>query len=129
MSNLRYTKSHEWLNTEQEDMLVGITDHAQHLLGDLVYVELPAIGKEVHAGEELGVLESVKAAADFYAPISGTVVAINEQVEKNPALLNQDPFGAGWLIKIKPHQKEKAQEEINELLRKDQYLSELTEDI
>ncbi|MDP3562170.1 MAG: glycine cleavage system protein GcvH [Legionellaceae bacterium] len=129
MSYLRYTSSHEWLNTEQDDMVVGITDHAQHLLGDLVYIELPTVGKEVAAGDEIGVLESVKAASDFYAPISGTVVAVNEQVEKNPAILNQDPFGLGWLVKIKPQQKERALEEISTLLKEDQYLSELTEDI
>ena len=131
MSNLRYTKSHEWVcqELEQEDLLVGITEHAQHLLGDMVYVELPAIGREVKAGEEIGVLESVKAASDFYAPISGAIVAVNTTVAENPALLNQDPYGAGWLVKIKPSQHEKAVEEMNELLREDEYLSELTEDI
>ncbi|MDP3706067.1 MAG: glycine cleavage system protein GcvH [Legionellaceae bacterium] len=129
MTNLRFTKSHEWLDTEHDDMTVGITEHAQDLLGDMVYVELPDIGKEVHAGDEIGVLESVKAASDFYAPISGTIVAVNKQVAENPALLNQDPYGTGWLVKIKAKQKEKAFEEINEMLKEDQYLSELTEDI
>ena len=98
--HLRFTETHEWITTDQEDMLVGITDHAQRLLGDMVYVELPQVGDEVHAGDALGVLESVKAASDFYAPISGVVVAINAQVTDNPALVNSDPYGAGWLIKI-----------------------------
>ncbi len=129
MTNLRFTKSHEWLDTEQDDMAVGITEHAQDLLGDMVYVELPDVGREVHAGDEIGVLESVKAASDFYAPISGTIVAVNKQVAENPALLNQDPYGTGWLVKIKAKHKEKAFEEINEMLKEDQYLSELTEDI
>jgi len=129
MSYLRYTKSHEWLNTEQENMAVGITEHAQDLLGDMVYIELPAVGKEVHAGDEIGVLESVKAASDFYAPISGVITEVNHQVTENPALLNQDPYGVGWLVKIKAHQQEQAIEEINELLKEEEYLSELTEDI
>ncbi len=131
MSNLRYTKSHEWINQEldQEEVLVGITEHAQHLLGDMVYIELPAVGREVKAGDEIGVLESVKAASDFYAPISGVIVAINTNVSENPALLNQDPYGSGWLVKIKPLKHEIAVEEINQLLREDEYLSELTEDM
>ncbi len=127
MSNLRFTKSHEWLNPEHEVMEVGITEHAQDLLGDMVYVELPVVGREVKAGEEIGVLESVKAASDFYAPISGVIVEINEEIVTNPALLNNDPYGKGWLVKIKASQKETVIEEINGLLKEEQYKSELTE--
>lgn len=131
MPNLRYAKTHEWINQEETQgaVLVGISDHAQQLLGDMVYIELPAVGREVKVGEEIGVLESVKAASDFYAPISGIIMSVNKAVSENPALLNQDPYGAGWLVKIKPHQQEKALEEISELLHEDQYLGELTGDI
>lgn len=131
MANLYFTKTHEWIDNEQDTsgMLVGITDHAQHLLGDMVYVELPEVGREVKAGDELGVLESVKAASDFYAPISGIIVAVNTKVIENPALLNQDPYHHGWLVKIKPQQPEKAIEEIHALLREDTYLNELAEDV
>ena len=89
--NLRFTQTHEWLNSDQDDMIVGITEHAQQLLGDMVFVDLPDVGEEVKAGDELGVLESVKAASDFYAPISGVVVAVNQQVNDDPALVNTDP--------------------------------------
>ena len=129
MSHLRFTKSHEWLDTEKDEMTVGITEHAQDLLGDMVYVELPPVGKEVDAGDEIGILESVKAASDFYAPISGVIVAVNKQVAENPSLLNKDPYGAGWLVKIKAHIAEKAFEEISGLIKEEQYLSELTQDI
>ena len=100
-SNLKFTTTHEWLKTDQNDMVIGITEHAQELLGDMVFVDLPELGSEVQAGDELGVVESVKAASDFYAPISGTIVAINQEVNNNPALVNQDPYGEGWLVKIK----------------------------
>lgn len=107
---MKYTKTHEWINTQEADgnqgLSVGITDHAQQLLGDLVFVELPKEGIEVQAGDEIGVVESVKAASDFYAPISGTITAINDQVSQNPSLINSDPLGAGWLVKIKPQSNE-----------------------
>lgn len=122
--NLRFTATHEWLDTEHEDMIIGITEHAQELLGDMVFVELPVVGDEVQMGDELGVLESVKAASDFYAPISGEIVAINELVQENPALINSDPYNAGWLVKIKPLH----HEEIDSLLDLEQYQDELTED-
>ena len=99
--NLKFTTTHEWLDSTGTEMKIGITEHAQELLGDMVFVELPEVGKEVMAGDELGVVESVKAASDFYAPISGVVVAINNVVNENPALVNSDPYGAGWLVKIK----------------------------
>ncbi len=101
-SNLKYTKSHEWLLAEDDGTVtVGITDHAQELLGDLVFVELPDIGKEVAAGEEIAVVESVKAASDVYAPIAGTVTAVNTEVADAPEAINQDAYAA-WLFKMKP---------------------------
>lgn len=100
--NLKFTSTHEWINDQTPDMQIGITAHAQELLGDLVFVELPEVGREVTAGDEIGVVESVKAASDFYAPISGTIVAINTAVTEKPELINQDPYGAGWLVTIKP---------------------------
>lgn len=122
--NLRFTPTHEWLNSNQDDMIVGITEHAQELLGDMVFVDLPEIGDKVNAGDELGVVESVKAASDFYAPISGVVVAINELVSEDPALVNNDPYGAGWLVKIKASNPE----EINDLLNAEQYQEEIVGD-
>lgn len=102
MSDMKFTKSHEWCLAGDDLVTVGITNHAQELLGDLVFVELPETGNTVNVGEELGVIESVKAASDFYAPLSGTVVAVNDDVVSNPSLVNSDPYEAGWLVKIKP---------------------------
>ncbi len=127
MKHLRFTPTHEWVNTEEDDMSVGITKHAQSLLGDMVYVELPTIGTEVKAGEEIGVLESVKAASEIYAPISGVISAINSQVIEAPELLNSDPYGAGWLVKIIP-QAETALEEISKLLKENDYLEDIAEE-
>ena len=95
--DLRYASSHEWLRA---DGTVGITDHAQHELTDVVFVDLPGVGKEVKAGEVACVIESVKAASDIYAPVSGKVVEVNNAVSANPALVNTDPYGQGWLFKI-----------------------------
>jgi len=97
---MKFTSTHEWVNTSETPVVIGITHHAQSLLGDLVFIELPELGKEVKTGDELGVIESVKAASDFYAPIRGTVIAINEAVKANPELVNNDAEGAGWLLKI-----------------------------
>jgi glycine cleavage system H protein len=100
---LKYTKSHEWLRLEQDgSATVGITEHAQELMGDLVYVELPQQGAKVSAGKECSVVESVKAASDVYAPVSGEVVAINPAVTDAPETVNKDPYGAGWMFRIKP---------------------------
>jgi glycine cleavage system H protein len=96
-NDLRYADSHEWLRA---DGTVGITDHAQHELTDVVFVDLPSIGKEVKAGEVVCVVESVKAASDIYAPASGKVSAVNDAVSKEPALVNTDPYGKGWLFKL-----------------------------
>lgn len=98
---LKYTETHEWVRQEEDYMTVGITDHAQTMLGDLVYVELPAIETSLNTGQECALVESVKAAADIYAPITGEIVEINMAVITNPQLVNQDPYGQGWLFKIK----------------------------
>ena len=95
--DLRYAKSHEWLRA---DGTAGITDHAQHELTDVVFVDLPAIGKTVNAGDVICVVESVKAASDIYAPAAGKVVAANSDLTANPALVNTDPYGAGWMFKL-----------------------------
>ncbi len=99
--DLHYAPTHEWLRLDGAEGTVGITDHAQAELTDVVYVELPAVGKTVKAGEQICVVESVKAASDIYSPISGTVTAVNEALTANPALLNTDPFVEGWIFKIK----------------------------
>lgn len=117
---LRFTHTHEWINCDQLEMSVGITAHAQELLGDMVFVDLPEVGREVHAGDEIGVVESVKAASDIYAPISGVIVAVNTAVSNNPALVNNDPYEAGWLIKIKASHPDEA----TTLLDADQYRQE-----
>lgn len=95
--DLRYASSHEWLRA---DGTVGISDHAQHELTDVVFVDLPSIGKEVKAGEVVCVVESVKAASDIYAPVSGKVIAVNPAVSKEPALVNTDPYGQGWMFQL-----------------------------
>lgn len=128
MKNLSFTTTHEWINHEETNMSVGITNHAQSLLGDMVYVELPTIGTEVKAGDEIGVLESVKAASEIYAPISGIITEINNKVVEAPELINKDPFGEGWLVKIQPHQYEEALEEIHGLLKEKDYLDDIIEE-
>jgi glycine cleavage system H protein len=101
MSTLRYTKDHEWVRLEGDAVTVGITDYAQEQLGDVVYVELPDAGRAVAAGKEAAVVESVKAASEVYAPVTGTVVEGNTALGDDPALVNRDPTGAGWFFKIK----------------------------
>ncbi len=98
----KYSESHEWAKPEGALVVIGISDYAQNQLGDIVFVELPAVGAAVEAGKTFGVVESVKAASDVFAPISGKVEAINEKLTNEPALVNQDAFGAGWFIKIRP---------------------------
>lgn len=97
---LKYLSSHEWVLIENNVATVGVTDHAQELLGDLVYVELPEQGSAVAAGDSVGVIESVKAASDTYAPVSGEVIEINELLEGSPERINHDPYGDGWMYKI-----------------------------
>lgn len=101
--DLRYTKSHEWLRTLPDGSLeVGITDHAQQTLGDLVFVEVPEPGRKLTAGDACAVVESVKAASDVYSPIAGEVTAGNERLANEPELVNQDPYGQGWILRVKP---------------------------
>jgi glycine cleavage system H protein len=99
--NLFYTESHEWVRPEGENARVGITDHAQAELTDVVYVELPKVGAQAEARGQIAVVESVKAASDIYAPVKGTVVEVNKALESNPALINTDPFGEGWIFVLK----------------------------
>lgn len=96
----RYTRAHEWAKQEGERILVGITDYAQEQLGDIVYVSLPEAGTQVEAGVPLGEVESTKSVADVYSPLSGTVVAKNETVERNPEMVNSEPYGSGWLVAL-----------------------------
>jgi glycine cleavage system H protein len=104
MSEPRFTREHEWIRMETDGTAtVGITDFAQGQLGDIVYVELPAVGKAVTKGGEAAVVESVKAASEVYAPIGGTIIAVNDQLSANPALVNAAPMGEGWFMRIKPH--------------------------
>lgn len=100
--NLRYTEEHEWVRRGDGDIEVGITDHAQEQLGDVVYVDLPPEGTAVTAGDAFGEVESTKSVSDLYAPVTGTVAARNEALEDRPELLNSDPYGAGWLVRIQP---------------------------
>ena len=100
-ADLKYAKSHEWVRVIGDTAVVGITDHAQHELTDVVFAELPAVGRQVEAGEACAVVESVKTASDIYSPVSGEVVEANKAIVDNPALVNTDPFGAGWFYKIK----------------------------
>ena len=100
---LKYTKEHEWLRQEEDgSVTIGITDHAQGALGDLVYVELPEVGQDVESGGEMAVVESVKAASDVYAPISGSVLAVNEVLSDDPEKINADPYGDGWIVRLQP---------------------------
>jgi glycine cleavage system H protein len=99
--DLRYATSHEWVRLEGEIATVGISDHAQEELTDVVFVELPAMGRAVDAGDPTAVVESVKAASDIYAPISGEVIEVNPAVEADPSLVNTDPYGKGWIFKLK----------------------------
>jgi len=120
---LKYTKSHEWLRVEDDGLItVGISDHAQELLGDLVFVELPEAGTEFVAGDECCVVESVKAASDVYMPISGEIVEVNEALVDEPEIINSSPYDSGWLFKVQP-----SAEEIQELMDADAYQAEIEE--
>jgi glycine cleavage system H protein len=101
-NELKYASTHEWARLEDGVVTVGISDHAQSALGDVVYVELPEVGQPVAAQEEAGVVESVKAASDIYAPVGGSVVATNSVLDEAPETVNEDPYGDGWFFKIKP---------------------------
>ncbi len=101
-SEVRYQKTHEWAGKSEDEVIVGISDYAQNTLSDIVYVELPEVGETVDKGDQLCVVESVKAAGDVYAPVSGVVVAVNESLEDEPEIVNAEPFENGWLVRIKP---------------------------
>ena len=123
--DLKFLKSHEWVRIEGDGKVtVGISDHAQGLLGDLVYVELPAVGDDVQAGNACAVVESVKAASDVYAPVSGKVVAVNESLADKPETINEDAFGDGWLFVLEMSEPEQA----NELLSADDYAATMEDD-
>ena len=123
-AELRYTQSHEWVRQEDDGTVtVGITDHAQELLGDLVFVELPEVGSEMAAGEACCVVESVKAASDAYMPISGEVLEVNEALVDAPEMINDSAFDDGWLFKVQPT----AEQEINSLMDADAYQEEIDE--
>lgn len=115
--DLRYTSEHEWLRQEEDGTVtIGITEHAQAALGDLVYVELPDVGQEVESGGEMAVVESVKAASDVYAPISGEIVAVNEELADDPEKINADPYGDGWIVRMQP-----GGDDDNETMSPDEY--------
>lgn len=116
-ADARYLESHEWARKEDDVIVIGITDFAQDELGDIVYVELPDVGDDLDKGSYFGTIESVKAASDVYSPMSGEVVEVNEDLEDEPELINEDAFGAGWMIKIEPT----SPEEWDELLDADAY--------
>jgi glycine cleavage system H protein len=120
-SDLKYSKSHEWVRVAGDTATVGITDHAQHELTDVVFVELPEVGRTVKAGEPCAVVESVKTASDIYAPVGGSIVEVNKPVAENPALVNTDPHGAGWLFKLKLANAS----EVDALLTPEQYTKQI----
>ncbi|HMX61987.1 MAG TPA: glycine cleavage system protein GcvH [Candidatus Sumerlaeota bacterium] len=113
-ANLLFSASHEWIQSSGDVRRVGITDHAQHLLGDIVYTDLPKVGRKVKKGEAMLVVESPKAAADVYAPLSGEVVEVNGALEGEPSKINQDPYGDGWLVAIRVSSADEAGELMSE---------------
>lgn len=117
---LKYSKTHEWVRQDDDTLTIGITDHAQCMLGDLVYVELPEIENTYENGQECAVIESVKAAADVYCPVSGEIVEINELLLEHPELINEDPYGKGWLMRVRPFEKNESQ-----LMSADDYLKQV----
>ena len=124
-SELRYASTHEWVRPEGDGTFtIGISEHAQELLGDMVFIELPDIGAEVSAGDDIAVAESVKAASDVYAPISGEIIGVNEDLEDTPELVNSDPFGDGWLFRIKAEDPE----EVEALMDAEDYENSIDEE-
>lgn len=124
-SELKFTHTHEWLRDEGDGVYtVGISDHAQALLGDMVFIDLPDSGAVVDAGEECAIIESVKAASDIYAPCTGTIITINDDLDVAPELVNSDPYGDGWLFQIRID----VEEDIDELLDAEDYLASIADD-
>ncbi|MEW6983083.1 glycine cleavage system protein GcvH [Colwelliaceae bacterium 6471] len=124
-SELKYATSHEWVRNEGNGIVtIGITEHAQDLLGDMVFVELPEVGENVSTGDDVAVAESVKAASDIYAPVSGEIIEVNEDLEDSPELVNSDAFGDGWMFKIKLED----ESELDALLDAEGYENSIDED-
>jgi glycine cleavage system H protein len=116
-AGLKYSKEHEWVATEETVATIGITDYAQDQLGEIVYVELPGVGEKISKDDAFGVVESVKAVSDIYAPVSGTVVEVNQELPESPEMINEDPYGDGWLVKVKVTDPS----ELDDLLDNDEY--------
>ncbi len=114
---LKYTKEHEWVRVEDDIVIIGITDYAQDALGEIVYIELPSEGDEITRGEPFGAVESTKSVSDLYAPISGEVVEVNEALLDSPEAINEDPYGEGWMVKVKPYDTS----ELDDLMDSDEY--------
>lgn len=124
-SELKYSKEHEWLRIDEQGLaIIGITEHAQELLGDMVYIELPEVGDSVATGDETGVVESVKAASDIYAPISGEIIEVNEELADSPENVNTEPYESGWLYKMSIS----SEADLDELLTADEYADLITEE-
>ena len=118
MTEKKYSKDHEWISIENEIAIIGITDYAQESLGDIVFVELPKVGRLVNTGDQVGVVESVKAASDIFSPISGEIIEVNNELTNSPQLMNSDPENSGWYMKIKLNDVE----ELNKLMNYDEYM-------
>ena len=123
-SNLLYASSHEWVTTEGDEVTVGISDYAQHALGDVVFVELPDVGRTLEQGETFGAVESVKAASDLYAPVSGEVTAVNEALLDTPETVNADPYAAGWVLKMHPRDFASERGSLMDAAKYEQYVAE-----
>jgi glycine cleavage system H protein len=123
-SELKFLSTHEWVEINGDVATIGVSDHAQELLGDLVFVELPEVGSSVSAGDSIAVIESVKAASDTYAPVSGEIIEVNEELEDSPERINDDPYGDGWMYRIQMEDSG----EVGDLLNADAYTDSIAED-
>jgi glycine cleavage system H protein len=110
---LKYTNEHEWVREEEDYIVIGITDFAQDALGEIVYIELPTEGDEINKGDSFGAVESTKSVSDLYAPVSGEVIEVNESLLDSPEIINEDPYGDGWMIKVKPFELDELQDCMN----------------
>ena len=115
LDHLLYTKDHEWANFKDNEVVIGITDYAQSQLGDVIFIEFPKVGVELTLGDAFGEVEAVKAVSELYAPISGIITAVNEELEDSPDIVNSDPYGNGWLIKVSPSNPEEKDELMDSL--------------
>jgi glycine cleavage system H protein len=123
-SELKFLSTHEWVSVDGKIATIGVSDHAQELLGDLVFVELPEVGSAVSAGDSVAVIESVKAASDTYAPVSGEITEVNEELESSPERINDDPYGDGWMYRVEMEDPD----EINDLLDAESYTDSIVDD-